>query len=245
MSVSRIAIIHMRHFELTFPALNLATNALPFGSDVSALFPRWMTIRRGQVLSAFLGVCIVPWKLLNSATAFITFVSGYGYWLAPIAACLSTDYFIIKKGNIKLHDLWVGDSSSRFWFYRGWNFRAVFATVAALLPCMPAFLATLSPTRLGLSLQTQRMFYISFTLSYVIGGVLYYLMYLLFPEKNLVIRERDLKFEQWADELDAREKEMIARQDADERAERAEDGAEKDEKDVEPSNTKVQVLSSS
>jgi NCS1 family nucleobase:cation symporter-1 len=33
---------------LAYLAVNLATNSLPFGSDVSALFPRWMTIRRGR-----------------------------------------------------------------------------------------------------------------------------------------------------------------------------------------------------
>jgi NCS1 family nucleobase:cation symporter-1 len=58
---------------LSYLAVNLATNSLPFGSDVTAMFPRWMTIRRGQVLCTLLGIAIVPWKLLNSAQAFLTF----------------------------------------------------------------------------------------------------------------------------------------------------------------------------
>lgn len=53
--------------------VNLATNSLPFGSDLSAILPRWMTIRRGQVLCTVLGIAILPWKLLNSAQAFLTF----------------------------------------------------------------------------------------------------------------------------------------------------------------------------
>lgn len=226
-------------FAIAYVALNLATNALPFGSDVSAIFPRWMTIRRGQVISAFLGVAIVPWKILNSAKAFITFLSGYGYFLAAIAAVLSTDYFIIKKGNLKLHDLWVGDSSSRFWYYRGVNYRALFATFVGLVPCLPSFIGTLAP--IGISLNGQRMFYISFTLTYFIGGILYYLTYLVFPEKNLVIKERDLKFEQWADELDEAERRAMATVAAEE------GGADdKDEavKEVEVNNAKVHVLPS-
>ena len=59
---------------LSYLAVNLATNSLPFGSDVSALFPRWMTIRRGQFICTILGIAIVPWKLLNNAAAFLTFL---------------------------------------------------------------------------------------------------------------------------------------------------------------------------
>lgn len=79
---------------------------------MSALLPRWFTIRRGQVIVAVLSAAIVPWsearrlllsakcspltgpstEILNDAAKFITFLSGYGYWLAPIASILLTDY---------------------------------------------------------------------------------------------------------------------------------------------------------
>ncbi|EME38216.1 hypothetical protein DOTSEDRAFT_39271 [Dothistroma septosporum NZE10] len=59
--------------------------AFSYLADLTAMFPRWMTIRRGQILCTILGIAIVPWKLLNSAEAFLTFSSGYGCWLALIA----------------------------------------------------------------------------------------------------------------------------------------------------------------
>ena len=58
---------------LSYLVMNLTTNSMPFGSDLSAMFPRWMTIQRGQVLCTLLGIAIVPWKLLVSAQAFLTF----------------------------------------------------------------------------------------------------------------------------------------------------------------------------
>lgn len=58
---------------IAYLGVNLATNSLPFGSDLSALFPRWMTIRRGQILCTILGIAIVPWKVLNNAQALLTF----------------------------------------------------------------------------------------------------------------------------------------------------------------------------
>jgi NCS1 family nucleobase:cation symporter-1 len=190
---------------LAYLAINIASNCLPFGSDLSALFPRWMTIRRGQVLCTILGVCIVPWKLVNSAKAFISFVSGYGYFLAPIAGCLAVDYFYQKKGNLVLKDLWRGEPDGRYYYWRGWNMRAVTVTVLSLLPCLPSFAATLDPNRLGMSLEAQRLFYISFTLTYFLAATMYALSYVVFPEKNLHVKERTLKWEQYANELDADE----------------------------------------
>jgi len=72
--------------------VNLATNSLPFGSDLSAIFPRWMTIRRGQVLCTVLGIAIVPWKLLNSAQAFLTFRECFAI-LTLVLSQSTTDNF--------------------------------------------------------------------------------------------------------------------------------------------------------
>lgn len=161
-------------------------------------------------------MAIVPWKLVNSAKAFINFVSGYGYFLAPIAGCLAVDYFWQKKGNLVLKDLWRGESDGRYWYWRGVNVRAVTVTVLSLLPCLPAFAATLDPNRLGMSIAGQRLFYISFTLTYFLSAAMYALSYVIFPEKNLAVPERTLKWEQLANELDADEAMAAANLEAEE-----------------------------
>lgn len=212
-------------FALSYLAVNLATNSLPFGSDVSAMFPRWLTIRRGQVICTVLSIAIVPWKLLTDAAAFLTFcefnhlhrhrpsltirlqlVSGYGYWLAPIAACMSLDYYLIKKGNINTVDLFVGNPGSRYWFWKGLNPRACIVTVLALGPCLPSLAWSISPTSVNIPIGAQRMFYISFVVTYAMAAVFYWLSYIIFPEKNLEAPEKSYRFEQWADEIDESER---------------------------------------
>ncbi|KAI1365587.1 permease for cytosine/purines, uracil, thiamine, allantoin-domain-containing protein [Xylaria arbuscula] len=190
---------------LAFLAVNLATNSLPFGSDLSALFPRWMTIRRGQVLCTILGIAVVPWKLLNSASAFLTFLSGYGYWLAPIAAIMSIDYYIVKKGNINTRDIFVGNSSSRYWFVRGVNPRAVATVLISLVPCLPSFAAQIAPNHLNMTSTGVNFFYISFTFTWTLAALLYYLSYVVFPEKGEIVVEKSLRREQWADDLEREE----------------------------------------
>jgi nucleobase:cation symporter-1, NCS1 family len=77
---------------------NIAANMIPFGSDSTMLFPRYLTIPRGQFLVELLGkdttsevrylsgltdrcnqgFAICPWKILASAGTFTTFLAGYG-----------------------------------------------------------------------------------------------------------------------------------------------------------------------
>lgn len=123
---------------------------------------------------------------------------------------MCVDYYLIKKGNLSMEDIFDGTSSSRYWFYRGVNPRAIAVTILSLLPCLPSFAAQIDKKHLGMSLNAQRMFYISFTLTYVIAGVMYFASYLLFPEKTSMANEKTLRFEQLADENDEREREEMA-----------------------------------
>ena len=52
-------------------ATNFGANSIPFGSDMTGLFPKWLTIRRGQILCALLGIVVQPWQLMANATAFL------------------------------------------------------------------------------------------------------------------------------------------------------------------------------
>lgn len=52
-------------------ATNFGANSIPFGADMTGLLPRWLTIRRGQVLCAVLGIVVQPWQLMANASAFL------------------------------------------------------------------------------------------------------------------------------------------------------------------------------
>ncbi|KAL5536558.1 hypothetical protein ACEPAF_380 [Sanghuangporus sanghuang] len=168
---------------LSYIGINLATNCLPFGSDMSALFPKWMTIRRGQFICCALGIVICPWKILVSASTFVAFLSGYGYWMAPIAAIMMVDYYFVKNGNVDVPHLYTGSPSGRYWYYKGWNSRAVVVTVVSLVPCLPSFASTIATHDVSVSTGAEHMFFLSFLLTYIIATVMYYLSYIVFPEK--------------------------------------------------------------
>jgi len=95
-------------FVLSTLSTNVSANSLSAGNDMAVLYPRYINIRRGQVICAFLGGwALSPWKILSrwdhlldyirwldaigSAPGFLSFVNGYTVFLAPIAGIILTD----------------------------------------------------------------------------------------------------------------------------------------------------------
>ena len=66
---------------------NIASNSLSAANDMTVLFPRYINIRRGQILCCILGGwALVPWEILASAPGFLNFMSGYTVFLSPFAS---------------------------------------------------------------------------------------------------------------------------------------------------------------
>jgi NCS1 family nucleobase:cation symporter-1 len=95
-------------FVLSTLGSNISANSLGVGNDMAALYPRYINIRRGQVICAILGGwAFCPWKILtrsehsldnicqltaiDSAPGFLSFVSGYTVVVGPIIGIIVTD----------------------------------------------------------------------------------------------------------------------------------------------------------
>ena len=71
------------------------------------LFPRYLTIPRGQLVVECLAFAICPWKILTSASVFTTFLAGYGLFMASVVAIMVCDYWCLTKGNVFISYLYV------------------------------------------------------------------------------------------------------------------------------------------
>lgn len=63
-------------FALAALGVNISANSLSAANDLTALFPSYVNIRRGQLLCAVLSWALVPWKILASAGSFLNFMSA-------------------------------------------------------------------------------------------------------------------------------------------------------------------------
>ena len=74
---------------------------------------------------------INPWRLLADASGYIfTWLLGYSGGLGSIAGVLIADYWIVRRRELQLEDLYLADG-----FYRGWNWRAIGPTPRSRRPC--------------------------------------------------------------------------------------------------------------
>ncbi|KAF2219387.1 NCS1 nucleoside transporter [Elsinoe ampelina] len=117
----------------------VANNGLSAGMDLSALFPRAFTIRRGMLLMSALAFVVQPWQLLNGASKFLNVLGGYGVFLGPMTGVMFGDYFLLRRRRLKLTDLFKLDASSVYWFRKGWNWRAFVAWVGGVWMTLPGF----------------------------------------------------------------------------------------------------------
>ena len=106
-------------------AVNIAANVVSPANDFANAFPRLIKFRTGGLITGILGIVIQPWRLLADPSGYIyNWLLGYSGGLGSIAGVLIADYWVIRKRQLSLEDLYVPDGC-----YGRWNSAGVLATV--------------------------------------------------------------------------------------------------------------------
>ena len=85
-----------------------------------------ISFRTGGVITCFMGVAMMPWKLLADYGTFIFgWLGGYAAFLGPVAGIMICDYFVIRRRELLVEDLYLRDGA--YEYSSGFNWRAVFA----------------------------------------------------------------------------------------------------------------------
>src|ERR1700741_4339820 len=106
--------------------VNIGANVVSPANDFSNLWPRGISFRTGGVITCFMGIALMPWKLLADYGTFIFgWLGGYAAFLGPVAGIMICDYFVIRRRALVVDDLYL---RGRIYEYsRGFNWRAVIA----------------------------------------------------------------------------------------------------------------------
>jgi NCS1 family nucleobase:cation symporter-1 len=119
-------------------AVNIAANVVSPANDFANAFPRLVSFKTGGLVAGILGIAIQPWKLLADPSGYIyTWLLGYSGGLGSIAGVLIADYWIVRRSELRLEDLYLEQGA-----YSGWNWRAIGAT---LLGCALAWSGLIVP----------------------------------------------------------------------------------------------------
>lgn len=118
---------------------NMAANVVSPANDFSSLAPKRISYVTGGLITAVLGIAMLPWKLYADAAAYIfTWLIGYSSLMGAVGGILIADYWILRRRELSPADLFA--VTGRYTYSNGINWRAMAALVIAVLPVVPGFL---------------------------------------------------------------------------------------------------------
>jgi NCS1 family nucleobase:cation symporter-1 len=113
-------------------SLNIAANVVSPANDFANAFPSKIDFKRGGLITGVLGIVMQPWRLLADPSGYIfDWLGGYAGALASVAGVLVVDYWILRRRELSLPDLYRKDGC--YTYDRGWHWPAIIATVVGTL----------------------------------------------------------------------------------------------------------------
>jgi NCS1 family nucleobase:cation symporter-1 len=157
---------------------NIAANSVSAGTDMTALLPRYLNIRRGGYVCALVGLVMCPWNLLSSSNNFTTYLSAYSVFLSSIAGVIICDYYWVRKGYLEIKELYSAKPNSPYYFTYGFHWRGYAAYICGILINIVGFVGAIGkPVPMGATY----IYRLNFFCGFIVASGSYYLLCKFFP----------------------------------------------------------------
>ncbi|RXH56457.1 NCS1 family nucleobase:cation symporter-1 [Granulicella sibirica] len=112
--------------------VNIGANVVSPSNDFSNLNPRLISFRTGGLITGFLGLAMMPWKLMATFGSYIFgWLVGYSGLLGPVAGIMVADYFLIRGTKLNVVSLY--HRGGEYEYSKGINPRAIVALVVGVV----------------------------------------------------------------------------------------------------------------
>jgi len=129
-----LTIIAAITFFLATVGINLVANFVPPAYDIANLFPSRINFKIGGIITALIAFPIGGlWVAVISKLGIFGFVNSLGALLAPMYGIMVADYYLVKKQELNLQDLFSTDPQGIYYYNGGWNLKALIAFFPAAL----------------------------------------------------------------------------------------------------------------
>ncbi len=149
---------------------NIAANVVSPANDFSNLAPRAISFRTGGMITAIIGILMMPWKLVADPSGYIfTWLIGYGALLGPVAGIMIADYYAIRNKVLDVDHLYR--AQGKYTYTRGFSVAGLAAFVLAVLPNLPGFLVqtkVITGTHTILTSIYEQAWFIGFGLAFIL-----------------------------------------------------------------------------
>jgi len=141
---------------------NIAANVIAPANVFSNLFPKKISFRMGGIITGIIGIIICPWWLLDEISGILIFISGL---LGPVLGVMIADYFLIRKTEIPLSELYKEDGEFAYGG-SGINFKAMIALAVGVFTALIGY--WIPELNFLYSLSWFTGFFLSFSIYYVL-----------------------------------------------------------------------------
>ncbi|MFD2756620.1 NCS1 family nucleobase:cation symporter-1 [Comamonas terrae] len=168
-----LALLAAMTFAVATLGINVVANFVSSAFDISNVFPRQISFKRGGYIAAVIALVLYPFAPWDGSAAH--FVNAIGATMGPLLGIIVIDYYLIARGRVNVEALYQEEGEYRY--QGGWNINALAATIVGSIfsTILPNF-TSLLPAWWG----TYGWFFGVF-----IGGVVYYVLSLVQPRVAL------------------------------------------------------------
>lgn len=146
-------------------SVNIAANTVSPAYDFSNLLPKYISFKSGGLITGIIGILIMPWRLLADPSGYIyNWLGTYSGVLGPIAGIMICDYWIYRRTNLNLMDLYTEEGE--YFYSKGFNIKAIIALIVGV------FFALIGKIVPMLSVLSDYAWFVGFFVS----GILYFLL---------------------------------------------------------------------
>ena len=160
-----VVVISLLSLMIATLTTNIAANVVSPANDFSNLLPKHINFVKGGLITAVMGIVMMPWKLLSDYSSYIFgWLIGYSSFLGPIAGILICDYFVLRRRILASKDLY--DPTGVYKYKNGFNLKAVYALLAGVIVAL-----------IGLIVQEVSFLYdYAWFVGFVVSFVVYWLL---------------------------------------------------------------------
>jgi len=157
-------------------ATNIAANIVSPANDFANLAPSKIDFRKGGYITGIIGILILPWKLIEDPSGYIfKWLIAYSSLLGPIGGIMISDYFLVKKKELVVDDLYK--LKGIYSFQNGFNKNAMIAMIAGILPNAPGFFTTIDVINVNsFPLWISDIYHYAWFVGFFVSFVVYYLL---------------------------------------------------------------------
>lgn len=126
--------------------INLVANFVPPAYDLANLAPSRISFRRGGLITAIVAFPIgALWVTVISQIGIPAFVNTLGAILAPVYGIMICDYYLIRKQELDIQQLFSSEPGSAYYYENGWNTKALIAfAIGAVFSIASVWVPTLA-----------------------------------------------------------------------------------------------------